>query len=639
MRTVVVGLFTIPLLIGTPLGAQQDSVTTLPDIVITANRRPVHRDEVTSRITVITGDELRARGVRQIVDALRGVAGLTVVQTGAFGGTASLFLRGGESDYVRVLVDGVPVNEPGGSFDFAHLTADNVERIEILRGPASVLYGSDAVAGVIQIFTRHGAGQGRVDANAQGGTYGTTRLSVHAEGGSETARFSLGVSRFRSDGLYAFNNGYDNTAASGRFTVRPDARTDATFTFRYTDAEYHFPTDGAGVLADSNQFTATETTTLGVDAGRFLSDRLEVRAQLGLNDIGSLFDDQQDNVADTVGFFRFRSQREIRTRSADGRINYYLSGTSVLTAGAAIGQEWERTDADRTRLNRSYYAQAVAALPAGLSVNAGVRVDDNDRFGTFVTYRGGVGYRFSFGSRVHVGAASGFKAPSFFETFDSPFSVGNPTLEVERSRSWEAGVEQLLLSGRVVASATYFVQRFRDLIQFTFASPNPGDPNYFNVAEADADGVEVEVEAVPLRGLRVRANYTRLRTDVRDAGFDDGPDATFVVGDRLLRRPTHAFAALAQYSLLGRASLGAEVRYMGTRDDRDFATFPATRMTLPAYTVLDLSATVDVIAPRRSMPGLAATIRIENALDEAYAQAVNFPALGRTVVVGGRLSM
>src|SRR5437867_8978759 len=156
------------------LQAQQPTDTArLSPIVVTADRLPIPAAAVPAAVTVLSGAALRAQGIRTVADALRTVPGATVVASGSFGAQTSLFVRGGESDYVKVLIDGVPQNQPGGAFDFADLTTDNVDRIEIVRGPASVLYGSDAVTGVIQIFTRTGSGAPRVTAAARAGTYGS----------------------------------------------------------------------------------------------------------------------------------------------------------------------------------------------------------------------------------------------------------------------------------------------------------------------------------------------------------------------------------------------------------------------------------------------------------------------------------
>src|SRR2546425_5083359 len=169
----------------------------LGPIVVTAERLPIPAAAVPAAVTVLSGAALRAQGIRTVADALRTVPGGTVVASGSFGAQTSLFVRGGESDYVKVLIDGVPQNQPGGAFDFAHLTLDGVDRIEVVRGPVSVLYGSDAVAGVVQIFTRAGTGAPRPVAGLRAGTYGTTELSAGLEGGRPPPGGTLHASPLR----------------------------------------------------------------------------------------------------------------------------------------------------------------------------------------------------------------------------------------------------------------------------------------------------------------------------------------------------------------------------------------------------------------------------------------------------------
>src|SRR5207245_597381 len=240
-------LFCLLVVAPAALAAQQSRDTIVLDpVVVTATRIPTAASAVPAAVTVISGAELRAQGIHTVFEALADVPGAAVFQTGSFGGQTSLFLRGGQSNYVKVLVDGVPVNQPGGAFDFANLTTDNIERIEVVRGPASVLYGSDAVTGVVQIFTRQGNGAPRADASVRGGTYGTLVWNAEMSGSTAAAGYSFSVSRFPDNGIYAFDNEYRNTVFSGLVHVAPDDRTDATLTLRYDDNGYHFPTNGAG---------------------------------------------------------------------------------------------------------------------------------------------------------------------------------------------------------------------------------------------------------------------------------------------------------------------------------------------------------------------------------------------------------
>src|SRR5574341_990940 len=265
--------------LGTSPGwAQQPDTVTLTPIVVTATRVPLARDAVPAAVTVLSGADLRARGLTTVLEALRSVPAAQVVQTGSFGGQTSLFLRGGESDYVKVLLDGVPLNEPGGAFDFAHLTLDNVDRIEIVRGPASVLYGSDAVTGVVQIFTRRGAAGGASQLlGFEAGRYGTLRgrseLSAVTARGAAGA--TLGGSWLATDGLYPANSGYRNGVVSGRLRLTPDAASDAAVSIRYGDDVFHNPTNCFEQPTDTNKRQSGRGTTVGLDAGRFVTPRFE----------------------------------------------------------------------------------------------------------------------------------------------------------------------------------------------------------------------------------------------------------------------------------------------------------------------------------------------------------------------------
>ena len=225
----------------------------LPELVVTATRLPMPLAATTAAVTVISGDELRSHGIATVSDALRTVNGSAVVETGPLGSATSLFLRGGESNMVRVLLDGVPLNAPGGAVDLSNLSTDDVERIEIVRGPASVLYGSDAVAGVVQIFTRGGAGA-HWEAGARGGSFGSRSADVRLATGGAVADASLSASHLSTDGIYAFNNAYRDDVVAASAGLVPDARTTARLTVRYTNALYHYPTDGSGNVVYHDQF-------------------------------------------------------------------------------------------------------------------------------------------------------------------------------------------------------------------------------------------------------------------------------------------------------------------------------------------------------------------------------------------------
>jgi vitamin B12 transporter len=618
----------------------------LPPIVVTATRVPVRADRVSGRVTVLSGDELRAAGFVSVAEALDGVAGLTVVQTGGVGSATSLFVRGGESDYVKVLLDGVPVNEPGGAYDFAHLTLDNVERLEIVRGPVSVLYGSDAVAGVVQVFTREGAP--RAHARTRGGTYGTLEAEAELAGGDETASYAVAGGWRRTDGLYDLNSGYDNTTFSGRLRVAPLAGTWAAVTLRSTNATFRYPTDGAGNVVDANQRQLTRQTTLGLDLGRRLGTRVAARLALHSQVIGGGLDDPPDGSGDTLGVYAFRSQRDLDRHGVEAWLDWTMTHGATLTGGGAYEHQRDRStsevqsafgpftdvsDADR----RNWAAFAQASLDRGpVAVTAGGRLDRNQRFGTFLTWRLGASWRGPAGLRAFASAGAAFKEPTFFEQLGGSFVIGNPDLTPERAISWEAGLEQWAGQGRLRVAAAWFGQRFRDLIQYSATPVAPDGVNYVNVAAANADGLELEGELTAMPGLRFSAEYTYLRTRVTDAGVLPADDAAFRAGERLLRRPTHAWAGRARFGR-GPVALVGAVRWTGHRADADFSSFPATRVELPAYTLVDLGAELEILAPRGARPGASVELHVRNLFDVTYEEAYGFRAPGRVIVAGVRI--
>lgn len=649
MRTRVVLILALIVAAAGALGAQErrDTIRLAP-VVVTATRVPTPLSTLSATVTVLDGETLQREGIRDVAEALRRAAGLTVVRSGSYGAVTSVFVRGGESDYIKVLLDGVPLNDPGGAVDLANLTTDNVQRIEIVRGPVSVLYGSDAVAGVIQILTRRGRGAPRAAVGFRGGTFGSFTAEADVRGGTDAVEYGFAFSRATTDGIHPFNSDYDNTVLSGSVRARPDDRTEATLSLRYADSEFHFPTDGAGNVVDQNARRLEERVTGSLEVGRFFAHRLEGRLLLTLNETDGGFDDPTDGPADTLGFYGFRSVQALHRRGADGRVLVHLGRSHVLTVGAQVEEQTERTSTesqsefgafmgstDAARVNRGYYVQVQAPL-GSLSLTAGARLDDNETFGTFFTYRAGAVYAFPVGTRLWASVGKAFKEPTFVENFsDSPFARGNPALEPERTTSWEVGAEHAVAGGRARIGATYFSQRFRDLIDFTFTPPNPGDPNYFNVPAADARGVELHVEAVPIPPLRLTGSYTRLETNVVDAGFEAGPAAQFIAGQRLLRRPTTAYTVGASYRLLDRARLWSIVHRVGEREDVDFRVF--TRQTLAGYTRVDVAAEVEPWRARRALRHAALLVRIDNLLDARYAEVLNFPAPGRAVTLGGRL--
>jgi vitamin B12 transporter len=635
---------------GRPASAQENPYL-LEGLVVTARPTPRPRGTFATNVTVLDGEALRAQGYVRLQDALRLVSGLTVVENGSFGASTSVFMRGGESDYVLVLVDGVQVNQPGGAFDFSSLTLDDVARIEVVRGPQSSLYGSDAVAGVIQIVTRDGRGPSRATMGARIGSFGRHDWSVDASGGGARAGYSLGASRIRTAGILPFNNGYADDVASGSVRYEPDERTTLRATGRLGHRRYHFPTDGSGNLVDRNAFTFGDESTVGLDGVRVLDERVDVRARLGAYALDGGTDDQQDGPGDTVGYYASSSVDHVRRTTVNVSGNLRVQGF-VTTLGWELEREAQRSHTEsssqygpssdgsrNTRWNRGYYAH-LSGTREWLSADAGVRLEDNERFGRLGTWqlgavahvagRDGPVFRASFGT--------GIKEPTFYENFATGFARGNPALRPERSRSWEVGVNQALPGSAAAVSATYFHQDFRDLIEYVSSAPTPEAPNFYNVARARAGGVELRIDA---RAGRVHgsASWSWLDTRVVDPGVDSGAGDEFAPGGTLLRRPRHAGTADVSARIGGGVSVSGMVSVVGARQDRDFTSDPATRVTLSGYTLLDMEASWTLRRGKGRQPDVSLSLRGDNLLDRPYQEVLGYPAPGRAFYVGLRVGL
>lgn len=632
-----------------PLAAQEDALS-IEGLVVTASPTTLEEDAVASHVTILDSEDLRRFGDRSLADALRRVSGVQVVRGGSFGAATSLFVRGGESDYTLVLVDGVQVNQPGGGFDFAELTTDNVERVEIVRGPASALYGSDAVAGVIHVITRTGSGGPAATVSLEAGSFGRLDVAADLRAGTEGASYGVSLARRSTDGVLAFNNRHVQTVLSGAARFRPDDRTDVRVNLRLSGREYHFPTNSSGSVVDTNAFSFSDATTARVSVTHRMGRRLAVEASAGVHETDGGTDDAPDGPADTLGFYGFTSLDHFRRAVGEVRTHLYLD-PAVLTAGFEYEEERQRsfteslsefaTSADRSRSERSnlgYFVHA-SGRAGGVSYQAGGRLEDNERFGRSATWQAGIASPLPVGSSTRLRASVGtaIKEPTFFENFATGFARGNPDLEPERSTSWEIGFEQSLLEGAVTAGATYFDQAFEDLIQYTFSPPSPGDPNYFNVAAADARGVEVDLDVRDER-WSVGASWSWTDTEVTDSGFDQGEGATFVEGEQLLRRPRHR-GSLHAAAGFGRIEMSARVRHVGERHDRDFETFPATPAVLPDYRLVSLGGAWRVTGPDVGGPSATVELRVENILDESYQELLGFPGPGRGIYVGASIGL
>jgi len=622
----------------------------LEGLVVTASPTPRSLASVAQHVTILDGTDLQARGLSTVADALREVSGVDVVRGGSFGAVTSLFMRGGESDHTLVLVDGVQVNQAGGAFDYSSLSTQNIERIEIVRGPGSALYGSDAIAGVINVITRVGAAAGsqgsvRVEGASfaeHAGLLDGTKLAAELAGGSGRARFSASLVRDLADGIYAYNSGHESLSLSAGARFVPDDRTRVSLTLRLTDREYSYPTNGAGLLVDRNAFFFEDATTAQLSLARAVTNALEVEALVGLTETDGGTDDAFDGPSDTDSF---KSLDHFQRASAQLRSHLRVGG-SVFTVGGEVEQERQRSFSEslssfgpfygrgeNERMNVAGFAH-LSSERGPVALSAGGRFEDNERYGDVATWQAGLAASLPGrpDTRLRLAAGSAIKEPTFLENYATGFALGNPSLDPEWSLSWEIGIEQELAPG-VSASATWFDQRFEELIQFTFAAPTPTSPNYFNVGAATARGLELET-SVAVGRVEATAGWTWLDTEVTDAGLEGAPGDLFIDGQPLIRRPRHSVALAASSAVTDRVRLHSELEVVGARADRDFSTFPAGTVELPGHALWSLGGEWSVRPVEPGATGVSLTLRAENLLGEAYQEAFGFAAPGRQLYAG-----
>lgn len=656
MSTTFRGLPLLVLTFALPLAAQERSPDTarVDPVVVSATRIPLSRGAVPVAVTVITADDLRLRGITTVADALRDVSSASVAQAGSQGATTSLFLRGGESKYVKVLVDGVPTNEAGGVYDFASLTTDNIDRIEIVRGPASVIHGADAVTGVVQIFTRRGAGAARSEVEVRTGvaprdrrgasdTEGMTTLDAIGTVTGETASgsYSLALARHQTTGLYALNNRYQNNVLSGRFQFTPIAGTELRFSMRYTDYRFHYPTSGGGDVVDSNARRTEDRSVLGGELDRRFTHR--VRAVLALN--VSMNDGGTNDALDAPSGSSFVSQDKSRRRGGELRVHLLPTAQTAVTVGVATEQQDQHSqfqsqspfgpfnaNFQASRHNVGAYTEVVLTPSPAITATLGGRVDDNQQFGTFGTGRGGISWRPVAATRLRATMGTAFREPSFFENYATGFVTGNPDLAPERATSWDAGVEQDLFAGRAQLALTGFAQRFVNMIDYESTNGACGY-SYCNVAKATSNGLEVEFHAQVRGPVRASAGATFLRTKVVEPGYDSTSGGLYRRGESLIRRPQRNVNAELSYRGAGPLTASVRVMAVGVRRDKDFRNFPATPVTLPSYERVDLAAQYAIAGTPASV-----SLRVENLANVHYESVFNFLSPRRTVSLGVRSS-
>jgi outer membrane cobalamin receptor len=626
-------------------------------VVVTATRSEAPLGQVGASVTVFDRQTIERRQTPLVADLLRQAPGVVVMHTGGYGTQTSLFVRGGESNYNKVLLDGIPLNEPGGVFYFNNLTSENLDRVEFVRGSQSALFGSDAMASVIQLITRRAVTdgvQGRV--SLEGGGFGTIRGSAGVTGKNGPVDYSVSGAGYTTDNQ-APNNQFTNSTLSGSagFAITP--RASLRVIGRAELGDVGVPGQTAFGRPDLDASFTRHDGVIGVTFTQQLTTGLRHQATYGL----SLSNQHSSNLIEdplytpTFGEhvapfafsdFLYDNQNELRRHhlsyQADWRVptTNGLAGTHIVTAAfdfdgerARLEDRMAQTIANEGRNNFGYTLQ-YQALWSRVFATGSFRVEDNESFGTATVPRGSVVWIAHSGTgtfgdtKLKTAAGLGIKEPTIAQSFSPPPFAGNPDLEPERSRSVEAGVEQRLFHDRAKLEATWFANRFRNIISTRTVSFNPFRSQYFNIGLTRARGAEMSVELAPARELHASAGYTFLASEIIDSTAPTNP--VFRVGSGLFRRPRHSgFGEVAWTH--DRIAVSLAGIFVGRRVDSDFSSLQPPIIENDGYALWDLRASYRVSAI------LSVVGAVDNLGNADYMEPLGYPALGRTARVGLRL--
>jgi outer membrane cobalamin receptor len=639
-------------------------------VVVSAAQVELPLARAADSVTVISSADLRAGQFETVADALRLVPGLTVSRNGGRGAVTSLFPRGGESDFSLVMVDGVKANAFGGGYDFSTLSASQVERIEVVRGPESALFGADAIGAVVQVVTRHG-GRPQVEGLVEGGSFGTSRVGGGTWGSHASWSWGASAERTSSDGFdgvapatgeLVSNDDFLSTSVAFLAGWRAANGADIRGSARFVSGDRGYPgpygSNPIGAYAAVDRLSRGVTSTRQV-GGRWTQPFSAGGRRLRQTVSASYFDLASDFTS-AYGLSASTSSRETVRAQTDVDV----SGSLALSGGVeALREQATNTYITAEQSGPVPIRRSVAGLfaearyqPASpFTITGGVRVERivrdqlapnpdpwsprpafpadartsvNPRFSAAYLLAGSrtgtVGW-----TRIHAAAGTGIRPPDALEVA----FTDNPGLKPERSRSVEAGVDQAMLHERLVVSATAFLNRYDDLI--VAVGPALADASRYrtdNISNAESQGAELSASLRAGWGLSARVSYTFLDTEILAVDHVGTAPPPFHVGDPLLRRPRHLAALDLSFARGPLTAFG----HVGSRSHT--LDVEPTYGTYGGLFINPGFSSVDVGASWRIVPAVEVVGRIGNLFDRYYEETYGFPALGRNATIGVRIA-
>lgn len=605
------------------------ATTTIPPIVITATRSPVSLDDIASTMTVITREEIERKNKPSVPELLRTVPGMSVAANGPTGQTSRVFMRGSNSNHVLVMMDGVALNDPSDpndAFDFSNLMTDNIERIEILRGAQSTLYGSQAIGGVINIISKTGRGTPRHHAFAEYGRYNTSKVGVGSAGEQGRLSYSVQASNFHSDGISSMakrfggieKDGTNIYTLSGNFAAALTEKVTAKLNMRYNRNRSEFDSPGSFTRPYDDGSPRNDTRQInGRASGEYAGMDGAWKQEIGFsyltltrNQITEYFDPSFNSYFDDQQYLSWREKFDWVHRVSVIPKHLFTFGFETwsdhykLKSLPAVSLGELNVDTHALFINDQY------DITDNLFVNAGIRTDIHQSFGRKSTWKIAPGYRIaSTGTRLKASYGTGFKAPSLYSLYDVTY--GNPALKPESSRSYDAGFEQSLWGDKVTFGATLFRNDIDNLLDTVEVAPLVY--RYVNIGRARTQGIETSVEWRPAVDWKIAGTYTFTQADDRSTD------------KRLKRRPKHLANASVDWQYSQDGDIGLNVRHVGVSFDSNFSFNPAN---VKAFTTLDLTTNYRV--------NEVATVygRVDNLLNKRYEEIYGYGQPGMSLYMG-----
>ncbi|MBF0203185.1 MAG: TonB-dependent receptor [Desulfamplus sp.] len=630
------------------------AVATMDEVVVSVTQTETSVEKIGGNsVSVITAREIEEKNCQTVEEILKTVPGITIVSNGGMGTKSSVFMRGADSKNTLVLIDGIMVNDPSGAnrdANLAGINLDNVERIEVVRGSMSVMYGSNATAGVINIITKKGKKEPEFTTTAEAGSYGTWKASGNALGATDKINYSVSASALSRDGFSVANkdndkipqsgntdedDGYKNLTLAGKFGVDINENFKITSSLRYMDAEVELDDYEGGYTGDNISSSWVEDPVSKKWVNTMVpnpdgptdkkSESERIWGQVGINNTfaGGLIEsiiaykfsknDQQSYDNNNKNWYDYKG--DIDDVSWQGNINFE---TNTLSLG--VGHFVEAMESKSSSVSPidtrtiSYWVQDQFFLGESFTLIAGVRLDDHESFGEKATFRIAPSYEIEkTATLLKASFGTGFRSPSLYELYSE---YGNPMLDPEESMGWDIGLEQGVMNDTMRFGITYFEMDFNDRIGYDslISKYNQLD------GTTETSGVEVFTKWTPVEDFSCGISYTYT-------------DAIDPKGKHLVRRPYNKASFNSSYRFMENAVANIDILWVDDRDESAYAMDKDGNrvMKLDAYTIVNLSASYDI------NKNIQIFTRVDNLFDTYYEEAFSYATAGLSGYMGLKL--